>query len=199
MRLRNNFSYVTLLIVVLVFRAQLSVAADMFPATVPLGDIGTSRTFQGELKGAPERYTFTLRAQQTFYANILVPDADKQRKDFLVEVISERGARYAMDGAYFLKWTPLAGPDGKPYLKGPEIAPTLYPGTYGISVSNADNHGTYVLVIGNAPGNPDIPRSAAKAIFIAKVKPIIIAVAGLVALIAAAITFRRIIRARNVG
>lgn len=197
MRLRNHFSYVTLLVGVLVSGAPFSAAADIFPDAVPLGDIDESRTFHGELKGAPERYTFTLHEQQTFYANLLIPEKSGARKDFLVEVISERGARYAMDGAYFLKWAPFTGPDGKSYLKGPEIAPTLYPGNYTLSVSNTDNHGTYVLVLGEAQGRPGVPRNAATALQLAKAKPIVIAVSAFIAAIALALYIRRLLRNRR--
>lgn len=195
MRLRNHFSYVTLLFGTLVFGAPFLATADIFPDAVPLEDIGAARTFQGELKGVPDRYTFTLHAQQTFYANLLIfSETSGARKDFLVEVISERGARYAMDGAYFLKWTPFTGPDGKPYLKGPEIAPSLYPGNYVLSVSNTDNHGAYILVLSNEPEGPDIPQSASTALFIAKAKPIVTTVAALAVLVAAAVILRRRLR-----
>lgn len=182
----------------LLFLSPAVTVADVFPDPVPLKDINAPRTFQSELKSIPDRYAFTLHAQQTVYVNLLIPEISGARKDFLVEIISERGARYAMDGAYFLKWTPFAGSDGKPYLKGPEIAPSLYPGNYTLSVSNTDNHGSYVLVISNAPGNPEIPQSAAAALFIAKAKPAVFAAAALVAAAVLALYIRRILRHRKI-
>lgn len=168
-----------------------------FPDAIPIENIGEPRTLQSELKGAPERYTFTLRAPQTFYANLLVPNAERQRKDFLIEVISERGARYAMNGAYFFKWVPMTGPDGTSYLKGPEIAPTLYPGNYSISVSNADNHGAYVLIVSNGSGATDIPKNAAAALFITKIKPIVAATGISVAALTIALCVKRHLRKKH--
>lgn len=150
-------------------------SANVIPDAVPIDNITTPRAFRGELQGVPERYEFRLTAQTPVYFSLLIPDINGARKDFLVEIISERGARYAMDGGYFLPWAPFRDADGAAYLKGPEIAPTLYPGAYTVRVSNTDNHGVYVLAIGNWRGFSGVPRSAANALLFAQMKPFAIA------------------------
>lgn len=134
------------------FIAAFTIAA-MFPARsiaaapIALTNLHETRMHSGVLAGAPDRFTFTLNAQQPVFFGLFIPDDEKSRKDIIVEITSERGARYAMDGAYFLKWERQTI-QRAPYLKGPEIIPTLYPGTYTVMVSNIDNHGTYALAVG---------------------------------------------------
>ncbi|GEM_PF-5371769 len=172
-------------------------AAGVFPTAIPINSVTELQAFRGELNGEPAQYAFHLAAQQPVYLNLLIPDTKGARKDFLVEVLSERGARYAMNGAFFSAWVPFRDTNDTAYLQGPEIVPTLYSGTYTLSVSNTDNHGTYVLVIGDHPGFPGKTQGAGAALFMLRAKPIAIGVAALAVVAGIFVRIRRNRRPRE--
>lgn len=167
--------------------------AGVFSGVIEIEDVSAPQAFRGELSGGPARYAFRLPAQRPVYLNLLIPDENGARKDFLIEVLSERGARYAMNGAFFSAWSPFRDARGASYLKGPEITPTLYPGAYTLSVSNNDNHGTYILAVSGQPGFPGETRSAGIVLFFLRAK---LAAAG-IAVLAAIITLYTFARRRR--
>ncbi len=146
--------------------APFSAVANSIPrAPVVVTNLRETQAFRSTLAGTPDLYTFTLPAQQTVFAGLYILDNGKSRKDTMVEITSERGARYAVDGTYFNAWKTFNLPDGETYLKGPEIAPQLYAGTYTLTVSNLGNGGAYMVVLGD---HPDIPANGAAQAHVAR-------------------------------
>jgi hypothetical protein len=112
-----------------------------------INDPEIAQTFYGELNGKENFYKIISRHNFDFYFNILAPDTPDSLTDFLVDVygenktISINGNQFDWDG-YYEKLT------GNNYLKGPSYEEVLPRGEYLIQISNSDNQGKYVLVVG---------------------------------------------------
>lgn len=105
------------------------------------------QTFFGELDGKADYYKINSSDDFTLYFNILTPDTPDSLTDFSVDIYSEN-VHFSLDGnqfdwgGYFEKLT------GNYYLKGPSYEEVLPQGEYLIQVSNSDNQGKYILVVG---------------------------------------------------
>jgi hypothetical protein len=106
-----------------------------------------SQTFYGELGGKTDYYKITASEDFDLYFNIMVPDIPDASTDFSVDVYNEN-KNITLDGSQFVweKYTQKL--TGNNHLKGPSYEEILPRGEYLIQVSNSDNQGKYVLVVG---------------------------------------------------
>ena len=121
-----------------------------------------SQAFYAELKGQPEYYITYLNQSFNLYANILEPVIKNKnpKKDFIVRImiinssIKNFSTVAILNGTDFT-WTKFyeefAGDD---YWRGPEFKKTAEPIEYIFEVSNKDNRGKYVFVIGKEEAFP---------------------------------------------
>lgn len=141
--------------------AARSFAYDAVVETVPvpyevvelLGDYQLNKTVLGELENAPEMYEIKIEATSTLAVELrAVPMAEtestfsgiiiRQKETRGIEEVARLEAREA-------KWNRLLdGQTGLPYLAGSFYSETVSPGTYRIEVSNPNNQGKYLLLIG---------------------------------------------------
>lgn len=115
-----------------------------------ISDIEISQAFYGDLNGKPDYYKTSMIDGKSFnfYIQMLVPDLPDSRKDFLFE-ISQNNETRNLSGESF-NWTPFYEEfAGDNYLSGPEIEFGAS-GEYLVKVSNSENAGKYVLVVGKA-------------------------------------------------
>ncbi len=109
-----------------------------------------SKAYYGHLIGQPQEFEISTSDSFDFYVQILVPDVSGSRKDFQVTAsISPSGEElFTIDGTK-VNWTKFFEPYGNDtYLQGPEMSTSGPAGTYRLKLSNPDNLGTYVLVVG---------------------------------------------------
>ena len=106
-----------------------------------------AQAFHGELKGRPVFYKIISEVDFDFYINIMSPVISDTQNDFTVEVygmnksINLNGEIFDWQ-KYYDKFT------GNNYWRGPSYEEGLSKGEYIIEVSNPDNLGKYVLLIG---------------------------------------------------
>lgn len=106
-----------------------------------------AQTFYGELNGKEDFYKITSNHNFDLYFNILAPDIPDSLTDFSVDVYGENKT-ISLDGSHF-DWEKYSEKlTGNNYLKGPSYDEILPKGEYLIQVSNPDNQGKYVLVVG---------------------------------------------------
>lgn len=111
-----------------------------------------SKAYYAELKGAPEYYEINSETNFPLYINILAPDLEGARTDFVVEVLFEGVVVFTLGSD---KWEEFYEPfGGDNYLQGPEFENIARKGTYLIKVSNPDNVGKYVLAVGKIESFP---------------------------------------------
>ena len=83
-----------------------------------------------------------------------MPDQKDSRTDFIVEVSSQNGTLFVLNGTNS-NWTRFYEEfAGNNYLKGPEIYKNLSEGFYHIKVYNQDNKGKYSLAVGDIESFP---------------------------------------------
>jgi hypothetical protein len=108
-----------------------------------------SQAFYGELKGEPAIYEIKSEAPFSLYLGLLVPDLPNQRKDFSARVVDEKEDEvFILDGQNFIWQGFYEEFGGDYYLKGPENKIGVGSGAYLVTVSNPDDQGKYVLVVG---------------------------------------------------
>ena len=109
-----------------------------------------SQAFYGRLKGWEEYYRFKLTTSSEFYWQALVPATKDITKDVSAELIdNENGRVIAKLDAKESEWKPYYEEfAGDNYFAGPSSTLMLDPGVYDIRVSNPNNEGKYVLVVG---------------------------------------------------
>jgi hypothetical protein len=167
-----------LLILTLILAAVSLVAANNAQAHQPryiqdnqlvlIKNPAVSQAFYGELKEWPAYYLIDLKKAQELYFQILVPDLPKIQKDksVTVEYLAELGkpaAAFAALDPGSVAWKGFYEEyAGDNYLEGPEVKKTGEAGYYIIKISNPDNAGKYVLVVGEKEEFP--PREIAKAL-----------------------------------
>jgi len=111
-----------------------------------------SKAYYAELKGAPEYYEINSETDFLLYLNILAPDLESARTDFLAEILFEGVVVFKLDSD---KWEKFYEPfGGDNYLRGPEFEKTARKGIYVIMVSNLDNTGKYALAVGKVESFP---------------------------------------------
>lgn len=107
-----------------------------------------SQAFYGELKGSAEFFKIDLEEGQEIYFGILVPDLSDSQKNFSLEISSDRGFSYFLEGLEY-QWKYFYEEfAGDSYFQGPEQKIGLDRGVYLIKVFNPENRGKYVLVVG---------------------------------------------------
>jgi hypothetical protein len=113
-----------------------------------------SKAYYGELEGNPEYYEINSDNDFLLYLNILAPDIQGARKDFIVEVLQNDEIIFILDDAAWGEFYEPFGGDN--YLMGPELEEQVTSGTYIIKVSNPDNAGKYSLAVGKIESFPPI-------------------------------------------
>ncbi|MBU0981530.1 DUF2892 domain-containing protein [Patescibacteria group bacterium] len=123
----------------------------VFENEVQVSDPEVSKAYYSELQGEPQVYRIVSNESFELYANILVPDLEDQRQDFVVIVREKFGDNppvVYMDGSKF-EWTRFFEVFGRDwYFKGPEFRTNLEPGEYELIVSNDGFQGKYALAVG---------------------------------------------------
>ena len=116
-----------------------------------------SQAFYGWLDGQPVLYRIKTAAPQKLYLQILLPDVPGVKTDLMASIIYRQGAGYGVaelggKDAKWTKWYEEYG--GENYLQGPDIHIDAATGTTTIAISNADNYGPYVFVVGETESFP---------------------------------------------
>lgn len=111
-----------------------------------------SQAFYGELKGQPEYFVIESEKEFEFYLGMLAPDVEGAKTDFVFEVFYDNESlKLEKADEWERFYEEFAGDD---YLEGPELTRIMGPGEYIIRVSNIDNQGKYVLVVGKIESFP---------------------------------------------
>jgi hypothetical protein len=106
-----------------------------------------SKAYYAELKGEANYYLINSKEDFNLYLNILVPNLNDSRTDFVVEIFKD-GEIIKIDGKEY-QWQEYFEEFARDnYLKGPEFEQKFDSGKYLIKVSNPDNIGKYTLAIG---------------------------------------------------
>ena len=112
-----------------------------------------SQAFYGELKGMPEYYIINSSNNFDLYLQMLSPDIKDAREDFVFEVTHENKLILLEGNSH--NWTRFHEEFANDnYLSGPELEINNTQGLYKIKVSNSDNKGKYVLVVGRKEAFP---------------------------------------------
>lgn len=109
------------------------------------------RAYYGKLDGAPEVFTITVTEPFRFSIVILTPDVQGARTDFTANVIdmANPDTPFAVVDGTVSEWIPFFDTTGRDdYLAGPLFQAGIAAGTYEIRVSNPDNEGAYVVLLG---------------------------------------------------
>jgi hypothetical protein len=121
---------------------------------VKIEDPEISKAYYGILDGTPDFYDSETNQSIRLYLNILVPDLNGSRTDFIVEVSSRNRSLFVLNGTDY-RWTKFYEEfAGNNYLKGPEIYYNLSEGQYDIKVYNPGNIGKYSLAVGDIESFP---------------------------------------------
>lgn len=109
------------------------------------------RAYYGKLDGAPEIYR--IQAAEPFRLSLVVlaPHVDNARTDFTARVVdtSSTGTPFALVDGTASEWVAFFDTSGRDdYLAGPLFQAGAPAGTYEIEISNPDNAGAYVLLLG---------------------------------------------------
>ena len=103
---------------------------------------------------SPEYYEINSDRDFLLYVNILAPDIEGARTDFVVEVVKDDEIIYTLDDQNWGEFYEPFGGDN--YLMGPELEQQVESGVYLIKVSNPDNSGKYSLAVGKIESFPPI-------------------------------------------
>ena len=121
---------------------------------VIIEDPEISKAYYGILNGTSDFYDIEAYYPFRLYLNILVPDLNDSRTDFIVEVSSRNTSLLILNGSNYY-WTKFYEEfAGDNYLKGPEIYENLSEGLYHIRVYTQDNKGKYSLAVGDIESFP---------------------------------------------
>ncbi len=116
-----------------------------------------SQAYYGWLDGQPVLYKIKTDTPQNLFVQILVPDVPNVKTDLSAQVNYQTPDGYqsvTLDGtkATWKKWYEEYG--GEWYLQGPDAQISAATGTAIIMISNADNYGPYVFVVGEKESFP---------------------------------------------
>lgn len=120
------------------------------PSTL-ISDPEAYRAYYGKLMGEP--HVYTVRAEEPFRLSVIIltPNIEGARTDFSATIIDTTlldEPVIVLDGAVS-EWQWFFDTAGRDeYLAGPVLRGGLPAGDYEIRVSNPDNQGAYVLVLG---------------------------------------------------
>ncbi|MFC1687385.1 hypothetical protein ACFL0L_02305 [Patescibacteria group bacterium] len=144
------------------FAHQPSVVGDETSITVEDPEI--SKAYYAELVGEPVHYVFTASEEFDLYVNVLVPDIANSTEDYTATVTRDDEVVTVLEPGSAV-WSQFDEPfGGDVYRMGPEYRATGLAGEYDITVSSPDNHGKYVLAIGEVESFPakEIMRTMAE-------------------------------------
>ena len=121
---------------------------------ITIEDPEISKAYYGELRGRPDYYKIVSNESFNLYINILAPDQEGARTDFIVEVIKDYEVVYVLNGPGH-EWQAFFEEFARDnYLKGPEFEGEVTAGTYYLKISNEHNKGRYSLAVGNIESFP---------------------------------------------
>jgi hypothetical protein len=127
---------------------------------VIVNDAEVSKAYYDTLTGTPRTYIIDSEKPFSLYLNLLVPKSSNPKGRYsaiVYEVDSGKRLELARVNAGDVDWAEFYEEyGGDHYLKGPEYKKTLPGGRYEIEVYNADNHGKYVIAIGEKEEFPPI-------------------------------------------
>lgn len=113
------------------------------------------RAYYNVLDGAPAVYSIESSDAFRLSLVVLAPDVDGARTDFRAEIVNTAGTGTpptVVDGAT-AEWIPFFDTSGRDdYLAGPIFQVGMDAGTYEIRITNVDNAGAYVLLLGEERG-----------------------------------------------
>lgn len=113
-----------------------------------------SKAYYGNLAGQPVTYHIEATGTFRLYVNILIPDIQGIEKDVSVKILKKDAVVSVLDASDHV-WTEFYEPfAGDAYWRGPEYVEMQNPGDYEIQVYSPDNHGKYVLAIGDREAFP---------------------------------------------
>jgi len=119
---------------------------------VIVNDPEVSKAYYAELTGTPHYYKIQTDKTIRFYVNILTPEAEGGRPDFLINLFKDEKQIVTIQGN---TWKPYYEEFARDdYWQGPEYESQLEPGTYYIVVSGEKNTGKYALAIGKVESFP---------------------------------------------
>jgi hypothetical protein len=104
--------------------------------------------FYGELKGRENIFSIVSGTPFRLYANVLEPDVPGARNDFSMEIRKDGQTVQFLDASNF-QWKNFYDSfAGDNYWKGPEYGSQVDQGKYEIAISNPENSGKFVLIVG---------------------------------------------------
>ena len=106
-----------------------------------------AQAFHGELKNRPDYYKIITDVDFNLYINIMAPVISDTQNNFSVEVYG-MNRTITLNGEIFDWQKHYEKFTGNNYWRGPSYEEGLPKGEYIIEVSNPDNLGKYVLLIG---------------------------------------------------
>lgn len=114
---------------------------------IEIKDPDISQAFYGELNGQPAVYRIDTAELLNLYVGLLVPDLAGSRTDFVLDIFDSKNNQiYKLSGDKWEKYFEEFARDD--YLKGPDYKAEVPAGNYTLVLSNPQNQGKYVLVVG---------------------------------------------------
>ncbi|MFZ2555815.1 MAG: hypothetical protein WAZ27_00590 [Minisyncoccia bacterium] len=115
-------------------------------------DVHTYRAYYGKLVGEEHTYAFSTAEENTVNFLVLVPDIAGAKTDIGISLFQKSDAARPLsnaDGA-LMEWTQFFDTAGRDsYLAGPSLQATLPQGDYEVRITNPENSGSYVLIVGS--------------------------------------------------
>lgn len=113
-----------------------------------------SQAFYGTLNGKAAIYEINSSSNFQLYVGLLSPDISETRTNFSAAITNKGKIIDKLSGENFIwkRWYEEFAGDW--YWQGPDMKKAMPAGDYFISVSNPNNQGKYVLVVGEAESFP---------------------------------------------
>jgi hypothetical protein len=149
MAIRLTLLAVVFLLLPLALFAQELRIAESTP--VEIDDPEAYRAYYGKLEGQPDVYRIQAAEPFRLSVVILTPDVDGARTDFSARIVDTAAPDepFASVDGTTSEWVAFFDTSGRDdYLAGPLFQAGAPAGSYEIEVSNADNQGAYVLLLG---------------------------------------------------
>lgn len=135
-----------------------------YEAVQLLGNHQQTKIILGELQDVPEMYEVVIEATSTLSIAIRAVPKKDQQPVFSSIIIKQKEIRgieeIARLSATDATWNRLVDRStGLAFLSGPNFTGTVTPGTYKIEVSNPNNQGKYLLILGSDDDNQSYVES----------------------------------------
>lgn len=140
-------------VALLMFIGLISIASAHQPrmvesSSIEVNDPTTSQAFYAELQGEKQTYTIHVESDSRMYIELTVPDISGARTDFNA-TLEQSGNIVSILSGQTYGWTGFFEEYARDsYLSWPSFSWNLSAWIYTITVSNTDNRGKYVLVVG---------------------------------------------------